>query len=247
MLAEVGMPRLGAIRQANGVIVPFFGLASNSIAGKPLPYKNVLSGSFSDKAGLLLMPDRIVLLDANELEIASYPSSDANAIVSVSEGLTSAVVWLPSETSLLHWNGNRFESTELDKSLIPGKVLDLVSAGGDNITLLLQEATGRSEYSLEAGQLRHLRYLPAGNGPALLIGSAVLIQDGTHLQLVKKNGDVNTIPLSSAAVRFEKASRNAVHILSISGERHWILELGTSGPLLSELPRIPNIPREVIH
>jgi hypothetical protein len=154
MLAGVGTPRLGAIRQVDGAIVPFFGLVSNSIPGNALPYKNVLSASFSDEAGLLLMPDRIVLLDAHELEIASYPSRDAKATVSVSEGPTSAVAWLASQSALLQWNGNRFEFTQLDRSLIPGEVLDLVSVGPDNVRLLVQEATGRSEYSLKGGQVR---------------------------------------------------------------------------------------------
>ena len=109
--AQVGTPRVGAVRYADGSVWTLNGLRANFILGARL-FTSVETATFSDSGGLVAIPGEVDLVRLDGSVVARYQTDEQQPTLDISGDLTSATIWLPSKHALLHWNGSAFVATE---------------------------------------------------------------------------------------------------------------------------------------
>jgi hypothetical protein len=232
--AQVSAPRVGFARFAGGVHA-VSGLPANFVVAD-LPIARADRVSFSDSGGLLARNSEIDLMDANAQVIASFASSEAAPLLNVDGALTTAIAWLPSSHSILHWDGKSFALT---KTTFGGEITALQFSEPDKARLLVRQADASLSVaivSLQTGQVVDSQTVPGMQGHAFAQHSFLVAANSKTLVVESANGQRRVLPLVAPDITIERMSSDWLHIFSVSSGEHWALHLTQTDLQLSRMP-----------
>jgi hypothetical protein len=244
-VSEPGAPKPGMARYSDRTVHSIYGLESNLLVNHQL-LSEADAISFSDAGGLVSIAGRIQLLNSSGAVVGEYDSAERSPVLNIDGDLTTAVAWLPSRSSIAHWNGQSFVTAEVASGGLPGKVTSVQILNGTTAKLLASDAAGNVFavlVSLGTGQITSVNVLPGIKGPAFQQYSFVVSADGSGLHIEAPNGAIRTLPLGAANVTFERMSSDWVHVSSAATGQDWALHLNATALHLSQLP----VPRESRH
>jgi hypothetical protein len=234
-------PQAGIVREADGSLRPLYGLPGNLIRGGPLPAEGVIAASFSNEAGLVLIPGALKLLSLDGTEQGSYKTGEQNAILSISGPADTAIAWIPSDRTLVRWTTGRFKKTSLEGLSLPGAVIDAQTQSGDAIDLLVRTepaAFERVRLSMPDTRITAARTYAGITGSALIEGSSLVYQDASGIKAETPNGSVEMVPAPEPGLKFARAASGWVHARSESTRREWMLHLEGPRLTLTEIPAV---------
>ncbi len=236
---QIKAPVIGVARLADGSVRTVYGLPDDLIFDSK-SLGSFDAASFSDKAGLVSENGRIDLVRTDLSVIAGYSTGETKPLLNVDGDATSAIAWLPSSRSLLHWNGNSFVLTSvtgLDETLS----IDSVRVKSANTAeLLVSDARGvvlSASVSLQSGNLLSLAVIPGAHGRAFWQQSIVLLADESGLHVLSPSGMVETTPIGGGPMTFEHISSNWLLIRS-ADRRTWALQTLGNKVHVSEAPEV---------
>jgi hypothetical protein len=233
--AQVSAPRVGFARFAGGSVHAVSGLPANLVVGD-LPIARADSLSFSDSGGLLAHNGQIDLVDANAQPVASFTSGEAAPLLNIDGALTTAIAWLPSSHSILHWDGKGFVSTEVN---LAGEIIGLQFIEPDKARLLVRQADASISVvtvSLKTGQVIDSQTVPGIEGNAFAQHSFFIAANSKTLVVESANGQRRVLPLAAPDITIERMSSDWLHIFSVSSGEHWALHLTQTDLQLSRMP-----------
>lgn len=239
--AQVHVPRMGAVRCADGSVRPVYGVPAAFVLGKPL-FVSAVSASFSSGGGIVAAKGAVHLLDATGKELGEFRTADPGTLVGIDAGVSTAAAWMPRSSSILFWDDGAFR-----KILLPtvpaGRVTGIRRSGSSVILLVLENEGGVSEntVSLSSGYITAVAFLAGVNGPAFRQGTSVFFANGNGLERETAGGATESLPLPAPALRMESMGQDWVHLFSASSTRHWALHLTNGPPRLYELPGIARV------
>jgi hypothetical protein len=235
MSAQIAPPRIGFARFGDSTLHPVLGVSSNFIVGDPV-LTSVSAASFSNQFGIVAITGHIRLLRSDLTPVADYETPETAPVLGIDGGVTTALAWLPSSQTLLHWNGS---------VLAPVKVLGLdspvvsVRLKNAKTAELLLEAPGgiaKASVSLDNGTVVGFRTLPGAHPPAMEQSPYTLWVRNGVLRIEIANGIVQEVPLFAVDVLLERISSDWVQVASRSSNRSWLLHVAPSSLELFELP-----------
>lgn len=240
--AQVSTPPIGIARFSDASVRNVYGLPQNLIVDSN-SFGSFDAASFSDEVGLVAVNGQIQLIKPDFTVIGEYDSADSRILVNVDTGPGSAIAWLPTSQSLVHWNGAEFAVTSvvgLDPSMRVTAVR--VQRRGRAQFLLMERdrSVFEASVSLETGNVLSLRVLPGVYGHALWQASSILFEDANGLELMGPDGSVQTLGVTARDVEFARMSSTWILVSSRSQGRIWALHIGSGDISLSELPGVPS-------
>ena len=233
---QISAPRVGLVRYASGGVYPVFGLQANYVLGNRL-LDSVDSLSFSDAGGLLSRQGTLLLLDRNLATAGSYDAAGTKPIVGIDSSLTTAIAWLPSHHTLVHWNGDALVPVLVLDGTVNGEVFG-VSKVGDTGVLLAKSSAGIVEedtIALRTGILLARTPLPGATGTVYRQGTLTVSVQNGQLVTMPAAGTPKTIPIRADDVSFERMSDTCVHLHAASSGRDWLLHFSGDQSWLFEL------------
>ncbi len=234
--AQVSVPRVGFARFAGGSVHAVNGLSANLVVAA-LPIARADSLSFSDSGGLLAHDGEIDLVDANAQPLASFASGEPAPLLNIDGALTTAIAWLPSSHSILHWDGKKFVLTET--ALAGGEITALQLTEPEKARLLVRQANASISVvvvSLETGQVIDSQTAPGLEGHAMAQHSFLVAANSKTLVVESANGRRRVLPLAARDLTIERMSSDWLHIFSASSGEHWALHLTQTDFELSRMP-----------
>jgi len=233
--AQVSAPRVGFARFAGGSVHAVSGLPANLVVGD-LPIARADSLSFSDSGGLLAHNGQIDLVDANANVLASFASGEASPLLNIDGALTTAIAWLPSSHSILHWDGKGFVVTEAN---VAGEITALQLSDPERARLLVRQVDASISVvtvSLKTGQVIDSQTVPGIEGNAFAQHSFFIAANSKTLVVESANGQRRVLPLATPDITIERMSSDWLHIFSVSSGEHWALHLTQTDLQLSRMP-----------
>ena len=166
-----------------------------------------------------------------------YAVSETHPLLDMESALDTAVAWLPSQKTLVYWDGKSFIETPVNMNTFSGTVKAIRATNKDNVEFLVSEAdaTVRAVLSLRTGDTVRVESVPGIVNPDFALGSFVLFHDDHELSVQAPDGTRRGLGIREKDLSFEKASSHWLHISSASG-RQWLLHLDQGAIELSELP-----------
>ena len=240
LLAQISAPRVGTARYQDGSFHTVQGLPSNMIVAD-LPLDSADAASFSDKGGLISQNGKISLLASDFSVVGEYPAAE-KPLLSIDGALTSALAWLPSSHSLLHWNGTSFDAFTVTDSDLEGRVTDIQSLGTRQARLIVQHSdhsVSAVSISLRTGNLVSSETLPGVRGYAFGQGCFVVSASEKELVVDDLRGYRRSVVLPAPDFAIERMSNNWLHLSSASLQQNWALYLTQADLQLSMLPGLP--------
>ena len=241
--AQVSTPRVGFARFSDGTVRAVQGLPANLIVSQ-VSLASADTVSFSDFGGLIAQNGVIRLLNSDASMLAEYPSGDSTPLLSMSGDLTTALVWLPSKHTLLHWSGESFTSVEVDDSAFDGVVTSVSPSGAKLAKLLVSHSDGSVEaltVSLRTGNLVSAESVPGVQGAAYTQRLYLVFASDQELVVDSMDGYRRSIPLPAKDLKIERMASDWLHLWSPTTKQDWALHV-TSAEL--DVSRLPT-PREV--
>jgi hypothetical protein len=233
--AQVSAPRVGFARFAGGSVHAVSGLPANLMVAD-LPIARADSLSFSDSGGLLSHNGQIDLVDANAQPVASFASGEAAPVLNIDGALTTAIAWLPSSHSILHWDGKSFVLTE---TTLGGEIMALQLSEPEKARLLIFEANASVSavtVSLKTGLVVDSQSIPGIEGHAVAQHSFIVATNAKTLVVESASGQRRVLPLAAGDLTIERMSSDWLHIFSASSGEHWALHLTQTDLHLSRMP-----------
>ena len=235
--AQLNTPKVGIVRYSDNSLHLVSGLRDDFIVSEQALGSANLA-SFSDSGGLIAKTGRIELIGPDSSVIAEYDSAESAPVLNMDGSLTSAVAWLPTSHTLVHWNGSLFVKTAVLTNL-PGPVTAVRIDSPTTAKLLVTENGGEvseATISLEYGSLIALDLVPAATGAAFAQSSFVLFHDEHGLEIATRSGALRTLSLTAPDLTIERMSSDWLHLASATAKQDWILHLTPTALELSELP-----------
>lgn len=239
--AQVKPPTLGIARLGDGSVRTLYGLPDNVIVDSH-SIGSYDAASFSDQAGLVANSGRIQLVSTSFVALGEYESTEPHPLLNVDGAANSAIAWLPSSQSLLHWTGSAFAERVVNGIDHSFAVTAVRVASREIAQLLLTDSHSsvfEATISLETGDVVSLKSLAGVTGPALWQGSNILFQDSSSVRVASLDGAVRSIASSGAPFSFEHISSNWTLVTSTTNHSMWVLHSSTGQLRLSEVPAVP--------
>ena len=239
--AQVKPPTLGIARLGDGSVRTLYGLPDNVIVDS---HRLGLyeAASFSDQVGLVASAGRIQLVSTTFVALGEYESTELHPLLNADGAASSAIAWLPSSQSLLHWTGSAFAATAvngIDRSFVATAVRVASSGLAQLLLTDPNSSVFEASVSLETGELVSLKSLAGVTGPALWLGSNILFQDRSSVRVASPDGALRSIAPGGAPFSFDRISSNWTLVTSAANHSMWVLH-SSAGPLrLSEVPAVP--------
>jgi hypothetical protein len=233
--AQVSAPRVGLARFAGGSVHAVSGLPANFVVAD-VPIARADSLSFSDSGGLLARNGEIDLVDANAQSLASFASGEAAPLLNIDGALTTAIAWLPSSHSILHWDGKAFALTQ---TALDGDITAVQWIEPEKARLLVRQADASVSaviVSLTTGQVIDSQTIPGIEGHAFAQHSFLVAADSKTLVIESANGQRRVLPLAAPDLIIERMASDWLHIFSASSGEHWALHLTQTDLQLSRMP-----------
>ncbi|MBV8070637.1 MAG: hypothetical protein JO270_12075 [Acidobacteriaceae bacterium] len=236
--ADVNAPQPGFVRYEDGHIGSVLGVPGNLVV-RGANLAPAEAASFSDLGALLLQNGRIVLQRKDGTFAGAYDSAGADPLLSITGDFSTALAWLPSQGTLLHWTGSNFVSIELGNALPQGVVTSVTAVAPDEVHVLVMQsdrAVLRCAVSLTTGLIESCDVLPGVTGPAFEHRGYVVFEDSNGLQVQNGAGITYTFAPAASDLRFQSMSSGWLHLYSPKDGRHWALRLQPGNVSLSQLP-----------
>ena len=241
LLAQVDAPRVGILRCADRTVRPILGLQDNFILGDAV-FASADAVSFSDRGGLAASNGSVYVVAPSGHVLGQYSSSERHPVLSIERDLTTAIAYLPSEQTLLRWNGRSFSPVRLATAASFGTISSIELQDTDSARLLAttpDNNVSEITVSLDTGQTASVRLLPSIQGPAFLYDSLVLFQDKEGLEIEAANGARRTLSIAAEHLVVERMASQWLHITSSDTKQSWALNLSGGTLHLSEIPAAP--------
>jgi hypothetical protein len=236
--AQVNAPRVGFVRYADSTVRGIYGLEASFLVGQPVAHR-VDAASFSGDAGILSRDGQIEILTAAGTVFAAT-AGERNALVGIGGSLSTAIAWLPEPQMLRHFDGAKFESTEV-LAVLPGKAL-CVRSNGETASLLIESDHSISEItiSLSSGNILSENFLPGVQAPAAYVANSIVYVAEHGLQVRGQDGTLRTLAFAPVEnVTFECIAGDWLHIATAN--QQWALHVLPKRLHLSELPLPPAV------
>jgi hypothetical protein len=247
--AQVGVPRLGTVRFADGSVRAVTGLPANLIvAAKPLTSADF--ASFSDSVGLVFKDGLIRLIDATGVTLGERATSETKPLLNVDGDASTAIAWLPAEHALLRWDGRALAAGAIDDSALTGQVTYAQMMSQNYARLLVSNSAGSVSavtVSLDTGAVVSSDILPGARGRVFIQHSFLVFQDADGLAVESVDGLRRNISLSKslppADLDIERMASDWLHVSSASSGQQWAVYLNQSNLHVSVLPPPPPAPK----
>lgn len=241
--AQLSVPQIGWARYADGSVHLIHGISANLIVD-PQRFASADAACFSDSVGLVSASGAIRLLSTDGTLLGEYPTTEPSPLLHVDSAATSTAVWLPSQHSLLGWDGARFTSTLVDDSSFGGTVtfVHLPSATSAQFFVTRpDQSIARVSVALPSGQVTSSDSEPLARGWIVLQQGWTVTQNETGLMAERANGAQQTLALTQSTIpagdlRVEQMSNHWLHISSQSTGTNWAVYLDQSKWNMSLLP-----------
>ncbi|MBV9303797.1 MAG: hypothetical protein JOY62_17725 [Acidobacteriaceae bacterium] len=245
--AQVGAPKIGFVRYADGTARAVYGLANNFITGEQI-FASTDAVAFSASGGLVASHGNIHLIGPTGAVFGEYGSSETHPLLNIDGNLTTAIAYLPREQVLLRWDGKSLSPVQLSTAGLSGTVTSVDVLNTHEAELLVATSDGNiSELavSLDTGETTSVKLLPGIKGPAVLYHSWVLFQDKDGLEIEAANGTRRTVTLSHDAASqndlvIERMAADWLHVISQTTKQSWALHLNSRVAEWAELPGLPS-------
>ena len=244
-LAQLQAPRIGLVRQSDGTVRPLFGMTANVLYGDPVPLSGATAASFSGQAGLIATAGHIFLTDADGMTLDSFETPEEKPFLSITDGPTTAFVWLPSANVLLQWNGRGFTSLSIDGSRLTGSLVDIRNGPHGSVAFLVNAPDGsvqRNLFSRRDGEYIASEIINGVIGPAFPADSLYLHPDPQGLQVESEEGVISVLTIRAADLTFEHAGKQWIHATSAENGQQWLLHITDRTVEVTELPASPTRP-----
>lgn len=238
-IAEIRSPRIGMQQQPDGRVRPIYGVTANLIYGKPWDLTGVVAAAFSDRAGLLLAGNRLMLLALDGRVIGSVEIPETHPLLDIEDTPESAAAWLPSSGRLLTWDGRTFAEMQIDTASLPAAPSAFRIIDNHSIEFLVNmpdASVVRATVSRETGAVTQFVRLPGITGPAFQFGSFVIGRQRDRL-VIETAGLMRVLPVSDADVSLQRVASNWLAVTSNATGRQWLIHVDNTGIETSELPR----------
>lgn len=235
LAAQLTAPEAGNVRYADGGVHTIYGFDANFVVGPA--WAKASTVAFSEKGGILALLRKIELVRPDGSVAAEYSTFEPHPLLSIGEGLNTAIAWLPSSGALVWWDGSRFRTTQLGGRL-PGTPTSLQSDG--STATFLVTASDRSvlrvSVDLASDDIASVNVVPGARGPAFSEGPFIVFRNNQGLAIEQPNGAIRTLPYPAPDLEIERMSSSWLHIHSAALNRDWALHLTRTVCALWRLP-----------
>ncbi len=191
-------PQLGFAASSSGSLRPVYGIAGNFILGPSID-GSVLSQAFSGSLGLLKTASALAAFDAQGHILASTLTSNNDApgpaLFAFSPDRVTALVYVPSDNSLIEWAGGKFEILPFRPE--PDIVVAIALPNAFEASLIVQRSNGIWQVQLPftRSRINSQKALPGVRAPVLALASGDLVYaDANGIVLRKPDNSELHIP-----------------------------------------------------
>jgi hypothetical protein len=242
---QLGTPRVGVVRYANGGVYLLYGLPGSYVIG-PRMLDSAEGVSFSERGGLVARNGSLMLLRSDFSTAGIFETGESNLLLGMDGDLTTAIAWLPSAQKLVHWNGQAFASVSAPDLSREGDVSFVSKCDSKTASLLLDSPDGfvsEASVSLETGQVLSVTAIAGAHGRSFRYRSFVLFLDNHDVVITTPvNGNTKRFPLAADDLKFAEVASDCLHLRSLTAQRDWLLHFRGGDFELTELPA----PAEVV-
>ena len=238
-------PLVGLVRYTNGVVATVYGV-SGSYVTRQITSESANGLSFSKAGGILATADALELISSSLTTISRFDTAESAPLVSMGETEDSALAWLPSRRSIVHWTGTDW-TVSPEVAQLPSNNVSSISFETQTTASLLvrmpDDSVAKALVSLKTGEMLSLTLQPGVINNAFAFRDWIICARGNRLDLQKADGTEKLIPLGATGVhtvQFERAGTNDVHIYTSQPVRDWMLHFGNETLSLTELPALPS-------
>jgi hypothetical protein len=236
--AQISAPRIGIARYPDGSLHALRGLSANIIVSD-LPVEPVDAASFSDRGGIVSHKGVLRLLNSELSTVAEYNAGPGKPLLSINDELTSALAWISSNNTLIHWDGSQFRSVTVTDPDLSGRVTDLQFSRNLEAQLTVVHAdktVSLLNVSLQDGSVLTWQLLPGVRGETFTQGSDFVYTTATELLVDNLRGSRRSLPLPAADLQIERMSNNWFNLYSPSQKQNWALHVTHADVSISQLP-----------
>jgi hypothetical protein len=240
VFAQIDTPSGGVIRCDDGTVRAAYGIERSFVLGDPLA-ASADAASFSNAGGLVAVKGEILLLLPNGSPVARYRTGAEKPVLNIDGMLPTAIVWLPSSQTIVHWNGSAFVKVALTAPL-HGTVTSIrkadrsAGAGVAELLILADNAVSALTIELGSGDLQSSRLLPGIATAAIQQKEYVVYRDERGLEFETVDGLRRLVQLPEGELTIERMASDWLHLKSLKSGQHWALHMTGADWPLSELP-----------
>jgi hypothetical protein len=240
LTGQLTAPKVGTVRYPDGSLHSVQGLANNMIVCD-LPFDGTDAASFSDQGGIVSQQGTIRLLNADLSVAFEFKTGEAAPVLNIEGDLTSALAWLPSQHTLMRWDGSKFAAFEIAQSDLAGQVTNLQAVNSKQARLLVIGGDGTVSaltFSTRNGSLISSEPLISVRGYAFSQSFFIVYSENNELVASSLNGYRRSVALPASDLIIERMSSQWLHLQSPSLKQDWALHLTQAQFELSILPAI---------
>jgi hypothetical protein len=240
LAGQLTAPKVGTVRYPDGSLHSVQGLANNMIVCD-LPFDSADAASFSDQGGIVSQQGAIRLLNADFSVAFEFKTGEPAPVLNMEGDLTSALAWLPSQRTLLRWDGSKFAAFVIPQSDLDGQVTNLQAVNSKQARLLVTGGDGTVSavtISTRNGSLVSSEALAGLQGYAFSQSFFFVYTENNELVVSNMNGYRRSIALPAPDLIIERMSSQWLHLQSRSLKQDWALHLTQAQFELSILPAI---------
>lgn len=247
---QVNTPAVGYVRYPDSSVHTVYGLQGNYVVGENF-LDSVEAASFSDAGALLSKSGSLLLLQSTLATVSSIEIPQPASVVHLDRDLTTAIAWLPSSHTLIHWNGKSFLTIAGPDLPVGSRVTSVRKLGESEASLLAVRPDStifRYVVSLETGAFVSSAPLAGASVFAFEDSARILCFVQHKLTVMSLSGEV--LKSFSATVdedlTIEYAASHCLHLSSKAGGREWLLHTAGNDFQLFQLPRPSNLNEHVV-
>jgi hypothetical protein len=195
--AQLGFqsPKIGFVQDGGNVLRAVSGIAGSFVVGSPIA-TGIVSAAFSGSYGAAKTDTTLTTFDAVGNTIGTKDTPAGPALFAFSRSGTPAFVYFTGSNGIWKWDGQEFQPTDIDLSLIgSGQVLSIGSNDVGELILFVQRTDAVYSYCFfDDGRLFYMRFYLNASGPLLVLANGTMIyRDPAGLAL--EGTDKRKIPI----------------------------------------------------
>ena len=216
---------------------PVYGIAGNFILG-PSVARGVLSQAFSGSLGLLKTASTLAAFDAQGHMLASTNAASGPALFAFSPDGAPALVYLPSNNTLIEWAAGKFEILPYRPG--PGIVLAIALPNAFEASLVVQRSDGIWQVQLPFTRSRidSQKAVPGVTAPVLAIASGDLVYADAKGIVLRKpdNSELHIAVQLPAKFSLTQMDSDWVQLSDLASPRRYAVRLTPGREGFYQLP-----------
>lgn len=193
------VPSVGFLQDGSGAIRAVSGFGGSFVLGDPIA-GGAVSTAFSGLFGLVKTDTSIIVLGRFAQSIARVDAPAGPALFAFSKSGVPAFAYLPANNSILAWDGQAFETTPIDLTMLGGsQVLSITTDPLGRLVILAQQNDGiwRHCFDPSDGGLFSVGLLTGIAGPLLVLANGAIVYTGPNGFVVRASNGLDTpIPMA---------------------------------------------------